>query len=79
MAPIEVIITDTKLTVILADGREISNPIAWFPWLANATPQQCANYELSPFSIDWLDLDNRVDIEGMLRGIKPKTSRLINA
>jgi len=78
MAPIEVIITDTKLTVILEDGREISNPIARFPWLANATPQQRANYELSPFSIDWLDLDNGVDIEGMLRGIKPKTPRLIN-
>jgi len=71
--PIEVIITDTKLTIILADEREISNPLDWFPWLANATPHQRANYELSPFSIDWHDLDNGVDIEGMLRGIKPKS------
>ena len=76
--PIDVIITDTKLTVILADGREISNPLDWFPWLADATSQQRANYELSPFSIDWNDLDNGVDIEGMLRGIKPKLPHLIN-
>lgn len=71
--PIDVIIDDKNLTVILADGRGISNPLEWFPWLMNATPEQRANYELSPFSIDWLDLDNGVDIEGMLRGIKPKS------
>jgi hypothetical protein len=79
MTPTDIIITDKKLTVILADGREISNPLDWFPWLANATPEQRANYELSPFSIDWLDLDNGVDIEGMLRGIKPKARHLIKA
>jgi hypothetical protein len=70
--PVEVIIDETKITVRLYDGREISNPLAWFPWLANATPEQQANYELWPFSIDFPDLDNGLDVEGMLRGIKPR-------
>ncbi len=70
--PVDVIIDDAKITVRLADGREISNPIDWFPWLTNAAPEHRTNYELWPFSIDWPDLDNGIDIEGMLRGIKPR-------
>lgn len=70
--PITVTITGDKVIVTLADGREISNPLAWFPWLAGATPQQQAHYELWPFSIDWSDLDNGLGIEGMLRGIRPR-------
>lgn len=70
--PVAVIIDETKITVHLADGREISNPITWFPWLLHATPAQQQNYELWPFSIDWPDLDNGIDVQGMLQGIKPR-------
>lgn len=70
--PVEVIIDDIKITVRLADGREISNPIDWFPWLMRATSEQQQDYELWPFSIDWPELDNGIDIEGMLRGVKPR-------
>jgi Protein of unknown function (DUF2442) len=70
--PIVLQIADKKITVSLADGREISNPLDWFPWLEQATPEQQANFELWPFSIDWSDLDNGLDIEGMLRGIRPR-------
>jgi hypothetical protein len=73
--PAGVKIENGKVTVTLKDGREISNPLEWFPWLANATPEQQANYELWPFSIDWPDLDEGLDIEGMLRGIRPKQPR----
>jgi uncharacterized protein DUF2442 len=70
--PIALRIADKKITVTLADGREISNPLDWFPWLEQATAEQQANFELWPFSIDWPDLDNGLDIEGMLRGIRPR-------
>lgn len=70
--PVDVIIDDAKITVRLADGREISNPLDWFPWLAAATPEQRAAYELWPLSIDWPELDQGIDIEGMLRGIRPR-------
>jgi Protein of unknown function (DUF2442) len=70
--PIALRIADKKITVTLADGREISNPLDWFPWLEQATPEQQAHFELWPFSIDWPDLDNGLDVEGMLRGIRPR-------
>lgn len=57
--------------VTLADGRVIGNPLAWHPWLAAATSEQRANVELNPFDVWWTDLDEGLDIEGMLRGIRP--------
>lgn len=70
--PITVKIKSGKISVTLEDGREISNPLEWFPWLANATPQQQENYELLPYSIYWPDLDEGLDIQGMLHGIRPR-------
>jgi hypothetical protein len=73
--PVAVSIHDGKVWVTLADGRDISNPLEWFPWLADATPQQSANVELDAFSVYWPDLDEGLDVEGMLRGIRPRASR----
>ena len=67
--PIAVAFDDSNVWVELADGRWIGNPLTWHPWLATATPQQRANTDLRAFSVDWPDLDNGLDIEGMLRGI----------
>ena len=36
----QVNVTDDELTVVLADGRRISAPLAWFPRLLRATPEQ---------------------------------------
>jgi hypothetical protein len=67
--PISVSVHNGVISVTLADGRVIENPLEWHSWLAQATPEQQANYELYPFSIDWPDLDEGLDIEGMIRGI----------
>lgn len=72
--PVAVTIRDGKVWVTLADGRDISNPLEWHPWLANATPEQQATVELNAFSVDWPDLDEGLDIQGMLMGIRPSTS-----
>lgn len=69
--PVNVAFTEDYVTVTLADGRRISNPLAWHPWLADATPEQRANIELSALSVDWPDLDEGLDIQGMLQGIRP--------
>ena len=34
------VVTENDLIVSLADGRSLSVPIAWYPRLANATPEQ---------------------------------------
>lgn len=69
--PISVEIRDDMVLVTLADGRLIGNPLEWHPWLAQATPEQQANFVLRAFSVDWLDLDEGLDIQGMLMGIQP--------
>jgi hypothetical protein len=70
--PVDIVIRDEKVWVTLADGRIIANPLAWHPWLANATVQQREHVELTPFSVYWPDLDEGLDVEGMLRGIRPR-------
>lgn len=69
--PVAVQIHDGLVSVTLADGRIISNPLDWHPWLANATSAQQANVEYHAFSVDWPDLDEGLDIQGMLQGIRP--------
>jgi hypothetical protein len=69
--PVSVEFQGELVTVTLADGRRISNPLDWHPWLAAATSQQRVNIEYSPFSVYWPDLDEGLDIQGMLFGIRP--------
>ncbi len=73
--PVAVEFTEDTVWVTLADGRVIGNPLAWHPWLMTATSEQRANVELNPFDLWWPDLDEGLDVEGMLRGIRP----IINA
>lgn len=68
--PVSVRIHDGLVSVQLADGRIISNPIEWHPWLANATPEQQSRVEFHAFSVDWPDLDEGLDIQGMLQGVR---------
>jgi hypothetical protein len=70
--PIAVKIHEGLVSVTLADGRVISNPLEWHPWLAAASSEQQANYDCRAFSVDWPDLDEGLDIEGMMQGIRPK-------
>lgn len=75
--PIDVTFTDEDVIVTLSDSTKVSNPLAWHWWLHQATPQQRANVEYYPYSIDWPGPDEGLDIEGMLRGIKPKQPRSV--
>jgi len=64
--------TDT-LWVTLSDGRILGVPLAWFPRLLNASPDQLADYELSPYGIHWDDLDEDISVEGLLAGQGDRT------
>ena len=56
------------LRVTLADGREISAPIEWFPRLRDATPAQRAHWRLigRGEGIHWQDLDEDVSVNALL-------------
>jgi hypothetical protein len=71
--PVAIAFKEAMLLVTLKDGRLIGTPLSWYPRLANATPEQLANYELRAFGIHWEELDEDLSIEGMLLGIRPKS------
>jgi Protein of unknown function (DUF2442) len=45
---IDVSVTANRIVVVLADGRVLAAPLAWFPRLADATPEQRRNWRLLP-------------------------------
>ena len=62
--------TDDLLIVDLIDGRTISVPLAWYPRLLGATPEQRRNWQIigGGFGIHWPDVDEDLSTEGLLRG-----------
>ena len=62
--------TSDELVVSLADGRVLSVPLAWFPRLLDATPDELSHWELlgNGEGIHWPDVDEDLSIEGLLRG-----------
>jgi hypothetical protein len=58
------------LCVTLVDGRSITVPLAWYPRLLNATPEQRNNWEIcgGGFGIHWPEIDEDLSAEGLLRG-----------
>jgi hypothetical protein len=59
---------DNSLWVNLTDGRVIAVPLAWFPRLLNATPQQREQVELSRYGLHWEALDEDISVAGLLAG-----------
>jgi hypothetical protein len=59
---------DDSMWVHLDDGRVIAIPLAWFPRLLAATPEQRVEFELSPRGIHWEALDEDISIDGLLAG-----------
>jgi hypothetical protein len=54
--------------VDLTDGRTLGVPLAWFPRLLHATPEQRGRVELSRVGLHWEDLDEDVSVAGLLAG-----------
>ena len=63
-------IEDDALIVDLVDGRTIAAPLAWFPRLFSATPEERANFEIADggFGLHWPEIDEDISTEGLLRG-----------
>ena len=62
--------TDDTMTVDLADGRSISVPIAWYPRLVNATPQERGAWRIigQGHGLHWESLDEDISVENLLLG-----------
>lgn len=75
-------VTDELITAHLVDGRTISVPLVWSWRLAEATPEQRANYVLigDGEGVHWPDIDEDISGEGMLYGMPaPRPQKLAKA
>ena len=63
-------ITDDALSVSLADGREVSVPISWYPRLSHALPKHREVWEFigGGHGIHWPELDEDISVENLLLG-----------
>ena len=66
---VDVTVTDERLTVILADGRELSAPLAWFPRVLEATAAQRREWRFigRGQGIHWPEIDEDISIASLLR------------
>ena len=62
--------TSDTLKVELSDGRTLSIPLAWYPRLLSATPEERNNWRLigKGQGIHWDDLDEDISLEGLIVG-----------
>jgi len=65
---VDVTVTEDTLMVRLADGREVTVPLAWFPRLRSGTPDQRRHWRLigGGVGIQWPDLDEDLSVAGLL-------------
>jgi hypothetical protein len=66
---VDVTLTDDRLTVTLADGRELAVPLSWFPRLREATEAQRRNWRLigRGQGIHWPEVDEDISVASLLR------------
>ena len=66
---VEVSCKADAVKVVLADGRVVSTPLAWFPRLLAATPKQRADWELigGGIGIHWETIDEDILVASLLQ------------
>jgi hypothetical protein len=66
---VDVTVTDERLIVTLADGRELAAPLLWFPRLAEATKEQRGKWRFigGGRGIHWPEVDEDVSVASLLR------------
>jgi uncharacterized protein YuzE len=66
-----------NLWVLLQDGRQLSVPLAYFPRLLNATPEQRREYTISGggIGLHWDNIDEDISVPSLLMGYRDITNR----
>jgi len=67
---VDVSFTTTSLHFVLADGREISAPLEWFPRLRDATEEERKNWRFigNGIGIHWTSIDEDIAVETLMYG-----------
>jgi hypothetical protein len=66
---VDVSVDDNALHFVLADGREISAPIEWFPRLRDASEAQRKKWRLigRGIGVHWPDIDEDIAVDTLMR------------
>jgi len=66
---VDVSIDDAALHFILADGREISAPLEWFPRLRDASPTKRLHWRLigKGVGVPWPDVAEDIAVSTLMR------------
>lgn len=73
----DVLVTEDTLQVEFSDGRTLCVPLAWYPRLVHATPEERDNWGLigKGQGIRWSDLDADLSVEGLIAGRPSRESQ----
>ena len=65
---IELSFTSDSIRVLLADGREVTVPLEWFPRLRDASKKQRKNWRLigKGIGIHWEEIDEDISVKTLL-------------
>ncbi len=71
----EVEVTENELRVVLADGRRLAVPLAWFPRLQSASAAARQRFEVlgDGEGIHWPEADEDLSVAGLLAGVPSVT------
>ena len=66
---VDVTVDASAVHFVLADGREISAPLAWFPRLRDATAEQRQHWRLigAGTGVHWPDIDEDIAVATLMR------------
>ena len=71
--PNSVCFDEDSFWVELSDGRTLGVPLAWFPRLLRASPEQREAVSMSSRGLHWDELDEDISVEGLLAGRGDRT------
>jgi len=63
------------MRVDLDNASTLTVPLAWFPRLLNASPDQRNQVRISSRGLHWDSLDEDISIEGLIAGRRDQTNR----
>ncbi|MDH4412525.1 MAG: DUF2442 domain-containing protein [Rhizobium sp.] len=70
MRPVKAWCTKDEVHVTLADGRTISAPLWWYPFLSGVDGQGLNEIELMYEGIWWTKVDEGISVKSMFLGVK---------
>lgn len=74
-SPKDVRFDEDNMWVVLADGRTLGVPLAWFPRLLDASAEARSSVRLSPRGLHWDALDEDISVAGLLAGIGDQSAK----